>query len=222
MSAIISPTEPKPLRDIGITDLVAETYGADILVPAKGYFIGVQRKVFPADFLASLYDGRLSTSLVKLTKCEVRILILEGTPRWTTSGFLDVPRTNSVTFARSQLRSLLLSAHYELGVHSMWTDNLSDTIDVIRDLVRWGNKDKHESLFTRPNPATDPYKRRTFSERDRGVFLLQGFDGIGPTMAQQIYDHFRRVPLRWDDDGELINVPGIGPGRIAKLKELFK
>lgn len=221
MTAIVSPTEPTQLRAIGVTDLTPETYGADILIPANGYFIGVQRKTFPADFLASLYDGRLSTSLVKLTKCEVRILVLEGKPAWTTSGFLVTNDHGYQSFSRSQLRNLLLSAHYELGVHAVWADNLTDTIDLVRDLIRWGAKDRHDSIFQRPEPSR--LDRRRWTVRDQAVFVLQGFDGIGPEMARRIYDHFGRIPLRWDTGMEgLEDVDGIGPVRASKLRELFK
>ena len=214
---LVSGQEPQQLRDIGTSSGVAEEYGADFLIPGLGFFLGVQRKQFPGDFMSSLSDGRLHTSLVKLTKCEKRVLILEGRPAWTRSGFLV---HDYVNFSRTQLRNLLMSAHEELGVHTMWTDNISDTIDALRDLVRWSLKDKHNSLFERPNMK--PQFRRQFSERDRAVFLIQGFDGIGPELAGRIYDHFGRVPLKWDDEGELINVKGVGKGKIKNLKELVK
>lgn len=217
MSALIAPTEPLQLREIGDTSALAETMGADILIPStQGYFLGIQRKVFPGDFLSSLSDGRLSTSLVKLMQCDVRVLLLEGKPAWTTSGFLN---HDYVQFSRSQLRALLLSAETELGVHTEWTDNLTDTIDYIRDLVRWSSKPKHTSLFTRPGPA-QPYKRK-LTRRDRAIYLLQGFDGIGPELAGRIFDHFGRVPLAWENEDQLAEVPGIGKGRVAKLRELF-
>lgn len=213
---LVSGQEPEQLRAIGTSSAVPEDYGADFLIPGKGFFLGVQRKTFPADFLSSLHDGRLQTSLVKLTQCEKRVLLLEGRPAWTTSGFLV---DDYVQFSRKQLRGLLMSAHEELGIHTMWTDGIQDTIDALHDMVRWAAKPRHDSLFTRPD--TMPNKRK-YTDRDKGVFLLQGFQGIGPELAGRIYDHFRRVPLRWDDDGELIDVKGVGKGRIARLKDIVK
>lgn len=214
---LLSPSE-HALHEIGGISSVAEDYGADILIPGNGFFLGVQRKVFPGDFLSSLYDGRLSTSLVKLTKCEERVLILEGKPAWTTSGFLV---SDYSTFSRSQLRNLLMSAQSELGIHTIWTDSVKDTIDVLRDLSRWALKDRHDSLFSRPD--TKDRNKRRWSRRDYAVHFLQGFDKIGPTLARDIYDHFGRVPLSLDaTDEEILKVKGMGPGRLAKIKEMLK
>ena len=214
MAFLVSPAEPLALREAGTSSSVAEDYGADILIPGHGFFLGVQRKEFPGDFLASMNDGRLSSSLAKLTKCDVRVLILEGKQRWTTSGFLV---HDYVQFSRAQLRNLLMSAHYELGVHSMWTDSLADTLDAVRDLARWAQKKRHDSLHTRGN-AHDPYRRK-WSEEDRAMFVLQGFDGIGPELARRIYKHFGRLPLKWDvSDEEMLEVEGMGPGRLQKVR----
>lgn len=218
MTFLVAPSEPVPLKEAGTVSQVAEDYGADVLIPGKGFFVGVQRKEFPGDFISSMDDGRLNTSLVKLTKCEVRVLLLEGQPSWTTSGFLV---NDYVQFSRAQLRNLLMSAHFELGIHTMWTDTLLDTIDAVRDLARWASKDRHDSLFVRPG-IKDPHKRK-WSEEDRAVFVLQGFDGIGPELARRIYKHFGRVPLRWDvADADLEEIEGMGPGRVAKMKEVVK
>lgn len=209
MTFLVSPAEPQALRDMGTSAPVAEDYGADVLIPGNGFFLGVQRKVFPGDFLSSLYDGRLSTSLVKLSKCEVRVLILEGRQNWTTSGFLV---SDYQQFSRTQLRNLLMSAHFELGVHTIATDSLMDTQDVLRDLVRWAAKDRHDSLFSRPG-GKDPHKR-VWSNRDKGLFMLQGIEGVGPELAGRIYDHFGRLPLKWDCDiEELRAIPDFGGGR---------
>lgn len=220
MTFLVSPAEPAVLREAGTQNSIAEEYGADVLIPGNGFFLGVQRKAFPGDFLSSLNDGRLHSSLIKLTKCEVRVLLLEGRPSWTTSGFLV---SDYAQFSRAQLRGLLMSAHYELGVHTLWTDSLTDTIDVLRDLSRWASKDRHDSLFSRPG-VNDPYmNRRKWSDEDRAVFVLQGFDGIGPELARRIYRHFGRLPLRWDaTEDELGEVNGLGPGRIAKMKKVVK
>lgn len=212
---LLSPTE-RALHSLGESSSIPEEYGADILIPGNGFFLGVQRKVFPGDFLSSLYDGRLATSLVKLTKCEKRVLLLEGKPSWTTSGFLV---SDYVEFSRAQLRNLLMSAHSELDIHTIWSDNVSDTMDVLRDLSRWALKDRHDSIFVRPD-SKDRLKRR-WTKRDYAVHFLQGFDGVGPELARRIFDHFGRVPLSIDDEEELLKVKGMGPGRLKKMKGIL-
>lgn len=217
---LISPTEPVALRELGRVSSNPEQYGADILIPADGYLIGVQRKVFPGDFLASLHDGRLSEHLLALTKCGLRILILEGRPAWSTSGYLvGYDYGQGREFARSSLRGLLLSAQHLLGISHHWTDGLPDTIEFIRHLEQWAEADEHPSLFKRPGLRLPELTRIT--ARDRAIYLLQGFDGIGYTTARAIFDHFARLPLAWDVTAkELAEVPGVGKGRVQKLTEL--
>lgn len=217
---LVAPTEPGQLVSLGQSSSVPEQYGADILVLANdGRMAGVQRKAFPGDYLASRGDGRLATSLTKLTQCEIRILVLEGQPKWTTSGALVHSHAN---LQRAHLRSQLFTASIEYGIVPMWTDDVLDTCDLIRDLARWLDKDRHHSLEARPGPFK-PEGQRTFSERDRAVHLLQGFDGIGPELAGKIYDHFGRVPLRWTaTPDELAEVERMGPIKVKRIMQLVK
>lgn len=220
---LVSPTEPTDLRELGVSSSTPENYGADILIPGDGFLVGIQRKVFPGDFLSSLTDGRLAEHLHALTKCDLAILILEGRPAWSTSGFLvGYDYGQGREFARSSLRSLLLSAQYLLGIAHHWTDNLPDTLDFIRDIARWAEKDEHDSLFKRPGIPKPEFKRRKIQPRDKAVYLLQGFDGIGYTTAGAIYDHFGHLPLNWTVPAKaLAEVPGVGKGRVQKLTELI-
>lgn len=213
MAVLIAPTEPKSFLDLGQSSPVPEQYGADFLVPAPGFLIGIQRKEFPGDFLNSLYDGRLSWGLTKLTKVRVRLLVLEGRPKWSTSGALiGTPRD----FRQSTLRSLLLTAAVEFDVLTLWTEDRIGTRELIAEVERWAAVD-HHSLLRRPTEPKPEYVRN-WTERDLGVFLLQGFEGIGPELAAAIYDHFGRVPLRWDvPAADLMAVKGIGKGKVAKL-----
>ncbi len=221
MTFLVAPSEPKLLRQVGKTAIVAEEYGADILIPGNGYFIGVQRKQFPGDFLNSMRDGRLSTSLIKLTKTEIRILLLEGVPEWNSGGNLIDPKSPGYVheFSKDQLNGIIMSAHSELGVLTVWTESLSDTINYLEALEKWAAKDKHNSLFTRPGPTKDEGKRR-FSDKDRGVHILQGFDGIGPETAGSMYDHWGGTGLKWKvDAAEMMEVEGIGKVRAERLQE---
>lgn len=210
---LIAPTEPKLLHALGETSSVPEQYGADILVPAPGYLIGVQRKTFPADFLASLYDGRLATSITKLAQCRGRILVLEGRPKFTASGVL-ANEDRYPSFRLSTLQSIMLDAAINYGVATFWTDDLASTARFLERVSEWVNS-THASLSKRPRERSD-YERDT--KRDRAAFLLQGFQGIGPSLAYAIYDSFDGVPLHWSvTPQELENVDGLGPKRVNTL-----
>lgn len=222
---LVAPSEPGQLHTLGQSSAVPEQYGADVLIITdQGNLVGIQRKTFPDDYLSSRNDGRLATSLTKLLQCDVRLLLLEGRPTWSSSGAL-ISRGNErrdSNFMRSHLRSQLFTASIEYGITPHWTDDLLDTADFVRDLTRWTSKDRHESLTSRPGPQLRPLQRK-FSERDLAVHILQGFDGIGPELAGRLYDHFGSVPLEWAvSPTELAEVPGMGPGRVSRAMRLVR
>lgn len=217
---LISPTEPQLLRDLGETSSIPEEYGADLLIPGRGYMVAVQRKQFPGDFLSSLYDQRMARLLIKMQRAGMRTMILEGRPLWsgveygqTLIGGSD--RTSK--FTRQNLRGIVWSLWHEFGVSVVWSDSLADTVEVVRGLASWAGKDRHESLLGKGSvPASNA--RGRVRPRDLGVWILQSIDGIGPKLAGDIYDHFGRVPLSWDvSPEELGEVVGVGPKRVAKL-----
>jgi Fanconi anemia group M protein len=217
---LVSPTEPALLRDVGKQSLIPEDYGADILIPGRSIMVAVQRKTFPADFLDSLYGDRLTRLLMKMQQATIRVMLLEGQPAWlepALGGALIGSRTHS--FTRKSLRGLILSMHHEFGVVTVWTDDLEDTIEFVTQTAKWALKGRHDSLMSRGAVPTSNVRRRA-SERDKGVYLLQSVEGVGPEMAGRIYDHFGRVPISWDVTAdELQQVDGIGPKRAAKLIE---
>lgn len=219
---LVSPAEPPELRSLGSeSTLTEEQYGADFLIPGSGYVVAVQRKQFPSDFLGSVSDGRFATLLPKMLNADVRILLLEGRPRWASSGgLMNYDYGRGREFKRSHLRSMLWSLHWVWGVQSMWSDDLMDTLDFLRDLVRWAGKDSHEALGVRPGPHR-PFKRQP-SERDLAVHILQGVPGVGPEMGRRIFDHFGRLPLAWTaSTDEFLGIDGVGEGRLGKLTSVI-
>lgn len=216
---LVSPTEPGQIVSLGSSSSVPEQYGADILVIEDDQMVGIQRKEFPNDYLSSRNDGRLASSLTKLTQCATRLIVLEGTPRWTTSGALV---HNHIDLQRAHVRSALFTISIEYGITPHWTDDVLDTCDFIRDLARWLQKPEHRSLAHRPGPHKPPEQRK-FTERDLAVHLLQGFDGVGPELAGRIYDHFGRVPLAWTaTPDELAEIERMGPGKVKRLMRLVQ
>lgn len=210
---LVSPAEPKPLRDRWEVSSIPETRGVDMLWSAQGELWGVQRKEI-SDLLASRSDGRLSKELGQMQSLATTMLIVEGRIRWTDE---DELLDGWQSISRRQLTGMLWSVRSR-GVWVEYTKSMDQTAEVVEWFADWSNKKRHSGLAGRPSPESNWGK---ISDRDWGIHLLTSFPGIGPGMAEAIWEHFGgRVPLSWDvEEGELLEVPGIGPGRARNLRK---
>ena len=205
---LYSPYEPETIKELlagrGIPHPLPERYGSDFLIPCNGLKVAVQRKT-GQDLLASLEDGRLMLEVALMRTADVPVLVVEG----------EIPPPGS-QYTKEQVRNLLRSA-YHRGVRVEHTSSPADTVEALIEMERYYSKDNHLSMITRPKTAArnDWYTR---TNREWGVFILQGFPGIGPVLAGEIFDYFGRVPLAWDcTKKELLNVPGLGRTRVERL-----
>lgn len=216
---LVSPTEPEKLRQIGELSWITEDYGVDVLFAERNKLIGVQRKTFPADFIASLYDGRLTKEVAQMKKLDMAMIVLEGRAHWTLDGELMMDYRSS-NINRAAFRNLCHSFWFVYGIAMGYTDTIDDTIAAIATFRSWAQKEQHVSLMRRPK-AQDPWQGQV-QGRDFGIFFLQGLPGVGPHLATAIYDYFGRIPLRWDiDRDELSKVPGVGKIRLERLWAAF-
>jgi ERCC4-type nuclease len=219
VTILVSPAEPKQLRTLGTSSFAVEEYGADFLIVGEAGIVGLQRKEFPGDFLSSVTDGRLHTVVMRLTATTLPIVLLEGSPQWTQDGGLL--NAYGPDMKRSTLRAMEWSL-FVAGIRVQWSDDLDDTADYIRSLAKWWAKDTHTGFSTRPGPGREDEFGRPKAPREWGMHVLQGFDGIGPSLAGRIYDKFNRIPLRWDvTKGELSDVHGLGPKKLDALTSVI-
>jgi len=206
---LISPTEPEPIKQLGQVSSVPEEYGADILWPSPSGMVGVQRKEFK-DLVNSVHDGRLGKELSQMKQLSIATLIIEGNPRWTTTGQSLAVKS----WSRTQHQGLLFSVQSQ-NCWLLQASSTTETIELVLQLKRWTEKSDHSHLLTRPNPVS---KWGRADNRDWGIHLLQSFPNIGYKLAGQIYDYFGGVPLHWSvDESELMEVPGVGPTRAQNL-----
>lgn len=211
---LCSPTEPKRLKKLGTSSSTPEKHGADFLILGKKYRIGVQRKQFPGDFIASLTDGRLYDQLPHLQDLDKSLLIIEGHGRWTEDGELISNKYHNITI--SQLHGLLFSIMFEFGIPSIWVANMDATADVLTNLEAWAEKTKHSSLKGRPGVAKSSWGKA--SDKHLAQHILQGFPGVGPELAGRIVDEFEGVPLTWTVGmDELMGVEGLGPKKAEGM-----
>ena len=210
---LCSPTEPKKLRAIGKTSSIPENHGADFLIVAGKYRIGVQRKQFPGDLLASLNDGRLYTQIPYLQELDYALLVIEGHGRWTEDGELMEDRYHR--FTMQQMHGLMFTVMFEYGIPTMWVRNMDETGRVLRTLDAWAQKEKHSSLKSRPGPTKGSWGT---TDRHMAQHLLQGFQGVGPELAGRIVNKFDGVPLEWTVTmDEMMTVDGLGKVKAEKM-----
>jgi len=125
-------------------------------------------------------------------------------------------------WTRAQLRNLLRSVWRVHGVAVEQTTDINDTAAAVLEIEAWFRKDVHRSLLNRPKTTTRDSWGLS-DKRSTARYLLQGFPGVGATLAEQIFDHFGKVPLRFDCTlEELMSVYGIGKKRAKVLWETLQ
>jgi ERCC4-type nuclease len=207
------------LKEIGKVSAKPERYGADFLIRGNGKLMGVQRKLFPDDLVASLNDGRLYEQIHKMQGLDYAIYLMEGFGKWSHDGFL-IDHNSKAVFTIQQIRGLMFSLRFEYGMFVVQTKDMRDTAETLMDLEHWLRKAKHDSLKRRPGPKRDGWGK--VSSRDFSLHLLQSFEGVGPDLAGKIFDHFGRLPFAWDISPEqLREVPFVGPKTVERLFDAF-
>lgn len=222
---VVSPAEPKWLKsrlsaiyNVTTSKTLTEDRGVDIAwLGAADNWWGVQRKQLD-DLIASVGDGRIQREVGQMnaaTGVVMPHIIIEGQVRFTSEGVLirDGQRFGQ-EFTRRQWRGLLWSLQ-KAGVAISYAPTGGDLVELVVDLYAWSQKARHTTIRGRPGaPATDWGTR---GNREWARHLLQGFDGIGPEVADAILD-VHGLPLAWTVTvDELMQVPGVGKVRAKKL-----
>lgn len=189
-----------------------ERHGCDLMVPTKQGVVGYQRKTLP-DLVASLQDGRLYYELNQINaSATVNVAYLCIESRFvTTVGSENYAEAN---ISVSTVRSIIAKFHH-FGVGYLPTASPRDTLASVISVSRYIASGKAGTI--QRTKQTDNEWGRS-DAKGYGVFLLQSFPGIGPKVAEAIYDHFNGVPIMWAvNAGELAQVPGIGRKRAESL-----
>jgi ERCC4-type nuclease len=220
----VSPTEPKELHTLGTLSMVTEENGVDILwTTAHGKVVGVQRKKFPSDFLASVFDGRLNKEVAQMQQLDRGILVIEGQQRWTTEGRLlsnGSEGRSRTGWTKEQHRRYL----YTIRDAGIWVEDsrsIQDTISVVSDLRVWFDKERHNNHLGRPGPQKKaPWAHIT--NRDYQKHLLQGLPQIGPELAERILEQLG-MPFHLGVTREqLMGIRGIGKTLADKICKVFE
>lgn len=216
---LISPSEgdlAKKLKSNGIVSSLPEEKGADILTYTNQGLLGIQLKEIPNDFLASISDGRLTRETTLLPKhCKFPLLLLRGKFDYWPDGRIAIGRKEPSRFTKTQIQGILFDVRYVKGVDYDYVRDMDDVVFYLKTLTGWLNSGKHFGLFTRPGGPRGTWAIPTVEEYQS--WILQGFQGIGPALADSIINHFGRTPLAWTCSlGDLMKVPKLS-GKRAKI-----
>lgn len=216
MSILISSQEPRRLKELleAVDSPVVEDYGADLLLPSPKGLIGIQRKE-ASDFISSVEDGRLNRELGLLSQSvQFPILVQEGNFYFDREGLLWL-NGRKQRYTKTQIRNLERSLWYIQGVRVEKSESMGETAALALEIESYFSKNSHVSLFRRPSPQSE---WGIVPQSQREGWLLQGLQGVGPTLAEAIVKHFGRAPIQWSCSlEELERVDGIGRTRAGKI-----
>lgn len=189
-----------------------EKHGCDILIPTKSGIVGFQRKTLP-DLVASVQDGRLYYELNQLNASatvSVAYLCVESTFSLSIGSDHYIEANISV----GTLRSIIAKFHH-FGVGFFPTTGPVDTVHCAMSVARYISSGRIGAIH-RAKQTSNEWGQS--NAKSYGIFLLQSFPGVGPKVAESIYDYFNGVPIQWAvNAGELAMVPGLGRKTAEKL-----
>jgi DNA excision repair protein ERCC-4 len=162
----------------------------------------VERKTI-RDLAASLIDGRLFPQVARLAHSRYRsLLLIEG----------PAPSSRPDVHPHSVEGALVsIAAIWRIPVlHSSDSEQSARLLRFLAEQVRG----PHERILRR-------FDRKPKRLASRRLFLLQGLPGVGPALAQRLLTHFGSIErIVTADAATLAEVPGIGGGKAARIREL--
>ena len=213
---LVSPAEPKPFFQLGRSTQLPEKYGSDFLFASDQIgLIGIQRKQFPEDFLASLRgNDRVSRELQQMKRLDMGVWLFEGIGNWTNDGYLVYGGRYKYTLP--EFWGFIASV-YRMGYAVVCVRNQTESIQFLHYIQQWARKDQHDSLLNRPKPG----QWGAAGTREWALHFLQGLPGIGYTKACKILDHFAgKLPFKADFEFEDLR-DATGPAGSKVICELF-
>jgi ERCC4-type nuclease len=216
----VAPTEPPALKAVATKITTeAEAYGVDVLFTgAEGRLCGVQRKEVK-DLLASAQDGRLAKELGQMGSLDIKALFVEGQMTFTHDGML-MGKAWGREWTRAQVCGLLWGvANKGVWVHR--TESLVETVEAVKLFTKWCRKAEHGSLDRRPSVGGGMWGSGP-THREFAVWMLQGIPGVGPKVAEAIYQ-VHGMPFKLTVGVEdLMMVEGIGKKKAEAIVGAFE
>ena len=162
--------------------------------------IAIERKTY-SDFISSMINKRLFQQLAEIKKYPRYFIIIEGKE---TEHRLDKPAKGMI---------LAIITQYEIPI--LFTANEEETADYLLLLARKQDKPKID-LGLRPSKSV-------ITIEEQKQFILEGFPGIGPTIAKQLLEQHKTLNKIFSlTEEELKQINKLDDNKIKKFRELLK
>lgn len=200
--------------------VLTEDKGFDFSWPTPFGWAGVQRKRFPDDFMASLYGegDRLYKEMCQMQDSKFRLLIVEGEGIWGFDGKL-LNHQGTGQFSLWQMFRLTCSIALVYGCLVIWSKDMQQTADYVKEYMAWTSKPTHEGLGGRRGPIEKIVEGRKVPINWL-EFILLGFPMISKKKVAALLAHCP-APLQWNPDLILEDVPGIGADIASELRRII-
>lgn len=160
----------------------------------------IERKTY-SDFISSILDKRLHNQLIEMKKYPKYFLIIEG---------FDF--TYKSRLHPNAIRGMILSITTDYKVPIIYTENSEDTAKFLILTAK-----KYETQ--KPLPSTRQTKTK-LSPIQQKQFILEGFPGIGPTLAKNLLEEFKTLKNIFNAKKEQLS-KFLDENKINKFLELL-
>jgi len=168
--------------------------------------IAIERKTFN-DFISSMINKRLQSQLIELKKYQKHFLIVEG--------FYYNYKNEKIQIHENAIRGMFLSIVLDFQVPIIFTENEEDTANFLILLAKKQTKTKSEIGL-----------RQTKSEmtnQEQKQFILEGFPGIGPTIAKKMLNEFSSLNEIFNSSKEQLKIiENFADDKIEKFKQILE
>lgn len=174
-----------------------------------GEEIGIERKTVD-DFVSSMMNKRIILQLNDLKRnFKKPLLIIEGVEEQD----LYKPSRHP-NLHENAVRGMLLSVALDLQVPMVFSKDYFDTAKYLMLLAKKVDKGKKEFSFK--------VKRKAFNMKEQQQMIIEGFPGIGPSLAKNIMMHFKTIPsFAHASAEELEKVPKLGKKKAVIIRALL-
>tara|TARA_Y100000310_G_scaffold294100_2_gene324306 strand:+ start:3852 stop:4556 length:705 start_codon:yes stop_codon:yes gene_type:complete len=168
--------------------------------------IGIERKTF-SDFLNSMINKHLLHQLREIKKYPKHFLIIEG--------FNYNYHPEQTKIHENAIRGMFLSTILNFQVPIIFTQDEEDTANF---LILLAKKQEKTKLL----PSIRPTKSAQTLKQQK-QFILEGFPGIGPTIAKQLLENFNSLEEIFTASKEqLKTITKLTEDKIEKFKQLLE